>query len=136
MIWFSLSGYYPVLVSVSIWLIVFVLSLIYKEESNKNKSVHYQINHDEAEWDMNRFRPRNTQVIQPTSGEKIKLDDYEIIKYHQGHSLFSGKKLKWEHFDWVSYIGKTAHPIKKDEAYLFIGWRDEQPTGLTCNKIK
>lgn len=94
------------------------------------KTQHYSVNKAESKWDMNTLVPRKTQSV-----KDINLDDYRIVQYQLGLSLFCAKHILWKHFDWVDLISESAHPIKKTKAYTFIAYRNSKATILICEKI-
>lgn len=90
----------------------------------------YQVNKNTAEWDMNKLIPRKTEVV----GDKIELDQFEIISYQAGNALLCAKHLTWKHFDFVQKVCDSKHPIKKEWATTFIGFRNGKPTILITKK--
>jgi len=86
-------------------------------------------------WDMNRLEyqklaDRDTKCLSPD----IDLNDFEIVSYDAGEHKMKPNGLTFKHFDFVSLICTSMHPIKKVEIYHFTGSRDKVITILNCKK--
>ncbi|HEY8937067.1 MAG TPA: hypothetical protein VIM65_17690 [Cyclobacteriaceae bacterium] len=86
-------------------------------------------------WDMNRLEyqklaDRDTKCLSPD----IDYNDFEIVSYDAGEHKMKPNGLTFKHFDFVSLICTSMHPIKKVEIHHFTGSRDKVITILNCKK--